>query len=52
MPLSDADKREIRTYIEDRLRRDDTVKRAVVEALKDNLAGFDQVVALAKDYRY
>jgi len=52
MPLSDADKREIKAYIEDLLRRDDAVKRAVVEALKDNLAGFAQIVALARDYRY
>ena len=47
-----AEKRETRTYIEDLLKHDEAVKRAVIEALKDNLAAFAQVVALARDYRY
>jgi hypothetical protein len=52
MPLSDAEKREIRAYIEELLKHDEAVKRAVIEALKDNLAAFAQVVTLARDYRY
>ena len=52
MPLSDAEKREIRDYMEDLLKHDEAVKRAVIEALTDNLAAFAQVVARARDYRY
>ncbi len=52
MPLTDADKREIRTYLEDLLKHDDAVKRAVLEALKNNLPALAQVVTLARDYRY
>ena len=52
MSLADAEKREIRTYVEDLLKHDEAVKRVLIEALKDNLAAFAQVVALARDYRY
>ena len=34
------------------LQRRKYVKTCVIEALKDNLAAFAQVVALARDYRY
>ncbi len=52
MSFADAEKREVRGYVEDLLKHDEVVKRAVIEALKDNLAAFAQVVALARDYRY
>jgi len=51
MSLADAEKREIRTYVEHLLKHDEAVMRAPIEALKDNLA-FAPVVALARDYRY
>jgi hypothetical protein len=52
MSLADADKHEIRTYVEELLKHDEAVTRALIEALKENLAAFAQVVALARDYRY
>jgi len=52
MSLTDAEKREIRTYVEDLLKHDEAVTRALIEALKNNLAAFAPVVALARDYRY
>jgi hypothetical protein len=52
MSLVDAEKREIRTYVEHLLKHDEAVMRALIEALKDNLAAFAPVVALARDYRY
>ncbi len=51
MPLSDAEKREIRDYVEDLLKHDEAVKSAVIEALTNNLAAFAQVVGARKGIR-